>query len=318
MRRAAIPDLPFKHNTRPGLGFEMFRLSELFARTLGHAIDAPQRPEFHIVYLGLRGNGSLVVDFNKVPLGANTLTIVARGRVQHFVPDTTADAWMLLVSPEFIALDARSVDPLRGARVLDPGWASPALKLAAADRTELLALADQLAAEQARPLDAFQPALMASLLRAFLLRAERIARGADTRPAPSPVLARFFTTLEQACTRTRSVADYAKAAGVSVRRLAELLVAHTGKSTKQVIDERVVLEQKRLLAHTDVSVKELAERIIKLTGSSSTLVYKPLPQDDPTQRCPDITLAKSKLGWEPTVPLETGLKRTIDYFRAFV
>ena len=68
----------------------------------------------------------------------------------------------------------------------------------------------------------------------------------------------------------------------------------------------------------EIPVKELAERIIKLTGSSSTLVYKPLPQDDPTQRCPDITLAKSKLGWEPTVPLETGLKRTIDYFRAFV
>jgi len=68
----------------------------------------------------------------------------------------------------------------------------------------------------------------------------------------------------------------------------------------------------------ELPVKELAERIIKLTGSSSTLVYKPLPQDDPTQRCPDITLARSKLGWEPTVPLETGLKRTIDYFRAFV
>jgi UDP-glucuronate decarboxylase len=68
----------------------------------------------------------------------------------------------------------------------------------------------------------------------------------------------------------------------------------------------------------EIPVKELAERIIKLTGSSSTLIYRPLPQDDPTQRCPDITLARSKLGWEPTVPLETGLKRTIDYFRAFV
>lgn len=68
----------------------------------------------------------------------------------------------------------------------------------------------------------------------------------------------------------------------------------------------------------EIPVKELAERIIKLTGSTSTLIYKPLPQDDPTQRCPDITLARSKLGWEPTVPLETGLTRTIDYFRAFV
>jgi UDP-glucuronate decarboxylase len=67
----------------------------------------------------------------------------------------------------------------------------------------------------------------------------------------------------------------------------------------------------------EIPVKELAERIIKLTGSSSTLIYRPLPQDDPTQRCPDIALAKAKLGWEPTVTLETGLERTIDYFRAF-
>ncbi|HEY5948629.1 MAG TPA: helix-turn-helix domain-containing protein [Kofleriaceae bacterium] len=260
MRRTAIRDLPFKHNTRPGLGFEMFRLTELFSRELDHALDAPQRPEFHIVYLGLRGRGSLLVDFNAVPLGADTLTIVARGRVQSFLPAPGVDAWLLLFVPELFALDPRSVDPLRSARVLDPSWPTPALPLSAADRDELLALAEQLAAEQERPLDALQPALMSSLLRAILLRAERIATASDTRPAPTPELTRFFTILESDCLRTRSVAHYAKAAGLSSRRLAELLVAHTGKSTKQVIDDRVLLEQKRLLAHTDVSVKELAER----------------------------------------------------------
>ncbi len=260
MRRAAIRDLPFKHNTRPGLGFEIFRLAELFSRELDHALDAPQRPEFHTVYLGLRGKGSLVVDFTEVPLGEGTVTIVARGRVQQFVPAKQLDAWMLLFTPELVALPPRAVDPLRGASVLTPGWTMPALRAAGRDRDELLAIADQLAAEQARPPDAFQPALMSSLVRAILLRIERIAQASTARPAPPPELARFFTILEQACTSTRSVAHYAKAAGLSPRRLAELLVAHTGKSTKQVIDDRVVLEQKRLLAHTDISVKELAAR----------------------------------------------------------
>ncbi len=60
---------------------------------------------------------------------------------------------------------------------------------------------------------------------------------------------------------------------------------------------------------------ELAEKIIALTGSSSKLVFQPLPQDDPRQRKPDITAAREALGWEPTVPLETGLERTIAYFR---
>jgi UDP-glucuronate decarboxylase len=64
----------------------------------------------------------------------------------------------------------------------------------------------------------------------------------------------------------------------------------------------------------EISVRELAERIVRLTGSKSEIVYRPLPQDDPTQRCPDITLARQLLDWQPTVPLEDGLQRTIAYF----
>jgi UDP-glucuronate decarboxylase len=64
----------------------------------------------------------------------------------------------------------------------------------------------------------------------------------------------------------------------------------------------------------ELPMVELAERIIKLTGTKSTLVFRPLPQDDPMQRCPDISKARAVLGWEPTVALETGLMRTIEYF----
>ena len=65
----------------------------------------------------------------------------------------------------------------------------------------------------------------------------------------------------------------------------------------------------------EFTMLELAEIIIKLTGSKSKLVFQPLPPDDPKQRQPDITLAKDNLGWEPKVNLEDGLKETIDYFR---
>jgi UDP-glucuronate decarboxylase len=64
----------------------------------------------------------------------------------------------------------------------------------------------------------------------------------------------------------------------------------------------------------EISIAELAKTIIDLAGSSSKLERKPLPSDDPKQRCPDIRLAKKKLGWQPKVPLEDGLKRTIAYF----
>jgi UDP-glucuronate decarboxylase len=66
---------------------------------------------------------------------------------------------------------------------------------------------------------------------------------------------------------------------------------------------------------TELTIRELAEKIIDMTGSGSELEAHPLPGDDPLQRCPDIGLAKSALGWEPRVALEDGLEKTIRYFK---
>jgi UDP-glucuronate decarboxylase len=68
----------------------------------------------------------------------------------------------------------------------------------------------------------------------------------------------------------------------------------------------------------EVSVGELAKKIIKMTGSRSKIVYLPLPEDDPKQRKPDISLAKNVLDWQPVVDLETGLAKTIEYFKSAV
>jgi UDP-glucuronate decarboxylase len=65
----------------------------------------------------------------------------------------------------------------------------------------------------------------------------------------------------------------------------------------------------------EFTMKELADAVIDVTGSTSTIEHKPLPQDDPKQRQPDISLAKKELGWEPTVQLREGLEKTVEYFR---
>jgi UDP-glucuronate decarboxylase len=66
------------------------------------------------------------------------------------------------------------------------------------------------------------------------------------------------------------------------------------------------------------TIKELAETIIAMVGGKSKLIFNPLPQDDPKQRKPDISLARNKLGWEPKVKLHDGLSNTVDYFKKFL
>jgi UDP-glucuronate decarboxylase len=68
----------------------------------------------------------------------------------------------------------------------------------------------------------------------------------------------------------------------------------------------------------EFTILELAEKVIRLTGSKSGIVKRPLPPDDPSQRQPDISLAKSELGWSPGIKLEDGLERTIKYFKSVI
>jgi dTDP-glucose 4,6-dehydratase len=65
----------------------------------------------------------------------------------------------------------------------------------------------------------------------------------------------------------------------------------------------------------EFTMVDCARLVLKVTGSKSPIVFKPLPEDDPKQRCPDITKARELLAWEPKIDLETGLKLSLDYFQ---
>ena len=79
-----------------------------------------------------------------------------------------------------------------------------------------------------------------------------------------------------------------------------------------------IIVNSEIRVFSELEFHKLAEKVIAMTGSGSKLIFEPLPQDDPTQRQPDITQARAELGWEPGIMLDEGLKPTIEYFRAFV
>jgi Nucleoside-diphosphate-sugar epimerases len=83
----------------------------------------------------------------------------------------------------------------------------------------------------------------------------------------------------------------------------------------RLMDQEAVIGPVNLGNPEEFTIKELAEKVVKLTGSKGRIVYREIPPDDPRQRQPDISLAKEKLGWEPRVKLDEGLQKTIDYFK---
>jgi len=107
----------------------------------------------------------------------------------------------------------------------------------------------------------------------------------------------------------------------------DITIYGDGKQTRSFCFISDQIEAEIKMIHTDIegpinvgnpnefTMLELAEKVIKLTGSKSKLIFKPMPKDDPKQRKPDISLAKEKLGWEPKVQLEEGLMKTIEWFK---
>lgn len=257
-----VVELGFRSSVRPGLGFEVMRFSELRRRTLTHALDDLTRPRFHLVAACLTGRTRHRVDFERCLLRPHDLVFVAPGRVQAFDPTAGLELSLLLFTPEFLQLsaDPRLVDPLRGARVLSPFWKTPVLHVPKTLWPDVRGLISQLEREYARPADGVQTAVLSSLLRALLLQLERLvtnAEGAATAPA---ALEQFRETLEHGLETSRSVEHYAKLAKVTPRTLNRLTLRHLGVGAKATIDARVVLELKRLLAYSDLSVKELSAR----------------------------------------------------------
>ena len=253
MRRTAIQSLAFRRPDGRALGVEAFTLRSLYERAerTGLDLETPQRPEFDMIFLGTEGRGELIVDFVPVPLGKRWLTFVAHGRVRQFVIDSDTDAWIVLFEPARVGPSS----------VLMPTWTEPALELPTPLRARFEAIIAELVVEQERAGDDRQAAILDHLLHLLLLHAERLRADVEQTPALPDPLARFFSVLERDHVRTRSVAHYARAAGISPRRLGELLAERIGRTSKQIIDERVVLECKRRLVHTDASVKELADEL---------------------------------------------------------
>ena len=246
-------------------GVEVLSLATLRSRAREGALSAPQRPAFH--HLLTLDSGMLwhTVDFTGYALAPGSWLWVRPGQVQQWHDLTKAEGTLILFQPDFL-------DPATAGLAAVQGPHPPAMRTALGDDLAVLQLATK---HLQREFDCAQGltrevhvAVLRHLLAALVLRLAYPAGQVRTPVGEHPdVFLRFRDAVERDFTSTRRVEDYARALAYSPRTLSRATIAATGVGAKEYIDRRVILEAKRLLAHSDRAAAQIAT---ELSFSSAT------------------------------------------------
>ncbi|MEU5382915.1 helix-turn-helix domain-containing protein [Kitasatospora cineracea] len=258
----AIPEVPFTAPPGAPAGVEVLTLAELRARRAA-ATDGdfhrPQRPAFHHLLTLERGSLRHTVDFTAHTVEPGSWLWVRPGQVQQWGELGDADGTLVLFEPGF-------PDPatVAAARLDDP-FAAALLHTDGTDREALRHAVRHLHREYASGADLpadIHHALLRHLLAALLLRlANPAVPCGSTATEPGETYRRFRQAVEHHFTRTRRVEDYARLLGYSPRTLSRATIAAAGVGAKEFVDRRVVLEAKRLLAHSESSAARIADHL---------------------------------------------------------
>lgn len=254
---------PIAFAPQRALPIEVLTLRSLHARR-PRDLTRPERPDFHIVFLATRGRGAHVVDFVRHPLRRGQLLTVAAGRVQEFAPASSFDALMLVVRP-----DAVRWRPELDGRVITP--TPQRLRL-------VTALFEQLGAELGAD-GGGSAELAARLVEAIGLACATTTSAENER---GDLVARFRRELEKHHRRSHEVAAYAAILRCTTRTLTRHAVASTGRTAKQIIDERVALEARRSLAHEDITVAALARSLGFASATQFVKFFRRVTGQTPT------------------------------------
>ncbi len=246
---------------KPGLSLqiELVSISAIF-REHKSAVTEPHRADFYHIFLFTKGQPVHVVDFIPIAIQPNTLLFINKNRVHLFDQSDEYDGWVLLFTDAFFSQNPQDAQFLHNTILFHDLLDIPTLQLDQT-QTDLSLVIRQLRDELTAPADAVHQPVLKNLLHNLLLLADRERRNqgfSEIKKGPSLTYTLSFNELlESHFKQQKSVHQYAHQLGITERRLQQATAASVGKSPKQLIEDRLLLEAKRLLVHTYNSVKEI-------------------------------------------------------------
>lgn len=257
-----IPQLPFKKKRKNRLEFEIFPLSSLFARRdrLNHQIDQPHRLTFFNIMFISEGSGHHTVDFEQYRFETGSILFISKGQTQAFDPSLDYDGHMILFTEPFLSKNLIQADILSIYRLYNYHLQKPIIQPNQIGIGVFKNLVQEMEKEYNYADNFAKEEILRLLLKLFLLKAERIKRTLIPHEQNSDrflEFATFQTLLEKRISETRSAKSYAEMMHISYKHLNEICKSVTGKTAKEIIDNYLILEIKRQLAISDISIKEL-------------------------------------------------------------
>jgi AraC-like DNA-binding protein len=248
-QHAAIRTLRYEAGDAADGGVEVTTFPRLRTMPAGSTHPPVQRADFHVLAIVGSGQGTVTVDFVHHELEPGTIVWIRPGRVHRWDDIAGVDGTLVLFRPESVPHGSPGAAPFGPVSWRQPG--RPALVRLAADH-----LRREYDASRARPMPG-STAILRALLEVLLLRAGDCA---PPPPTGREAFGAYAAAVEEHFADSREVAWYARRLGYSPRTLSRAAQDATGRSAKQFLDDRVVLEAKRLLAHTGITVAECARR----------------------------------------------------------
>ena len=259
-RSQTIPGVRYLNAGFPALQIETFTLGALARRISPAHLLYPRRPEFHHLILCTAGEGAHYVDFERYDCRAGTVLHARPGQVLQFAIGRGLDAQLVLFTPTFLLPNRIRAEQSAG--MVEPVPPAVKLDVRAEDQLGVRRGFEAIVTEyRATDGAALSAQILQHLLHALLLRLARASNRATPQvisEATDRIYRRFLAQLERRFAQTRRVEDYARDTGCSAKTLGRACIAACGKPPKELIDSRVSLEAKRLLAHTRLPVGVIA------------------------------------------------------------
>lgn len=258
-----IPKVKFFKHIKNKFGFEIKPLQHLFLikDSLDQPLNKPHRIQFHLIIFITKGSGVHFIDFQPYNYYEGSTLFISKGQIQAFKINPETEGFIILFTEAFLLKNLIHSDLLSLYKLYNSPLQSPVLQHEDIGKNSFSNILNAMLDEYNHTNDFAKEEILRSLLKAFLLKAERVKQTLIPKRKNTELFIDFVTfknNIEKHSTKTRNAKEYAKMMNCSYKRLNQICRFATGSTAKHFIDKYVVLEIKRHIATSDISIKELS------------------------------------------------------------